>query len=267
MDVFLFSHDPAYAGAAIAAGIAGIVVDWEARGKAERQRGRDTEINQAGAEQLRAIVAVARDRAACRINNDADGRTRECELALELGAVEILLPMVRRIAEVEELLRRIDGRARLSVLAETREAMQLARELDDLPLARVFVGLHDYRIDNRHDELFEPLVDGTMDRFRERYRGAFGVAGITHPESGSPVPQRLLLAAMVRLGCTFGIARRSFRADVPVETLAAAIAAIDRVWSELGARDRAQIEADHAALSDRIRADATSMPVPALAGL
>jgi hypothetical protein len=72
---------------------------------------------------------------------------------------------------------------------------------------------------------------------------------------------------MVRLGCTFGIARRSFRADVPVETLAAAIAAIDRVWSELGARDRAQIDADHAALSDRIRADATSMPVPALAGL
>ena len=94
-------------------------------------------------------------------------------------------------------------------MVETREAIRLGRALSQLPLAHAYIGLHDYYIDGGSSGLFEPIVDGTLDRFRDEYPGAIGFAGIiTRPGGGNPIPQRLLLAAMARLGCAFGVARR-----------------------------------------------------------
>lgn len=252
MELLLFSHDPAYSAAAIAAGVAKVVVDWEWSGKSVRQVGQDTEINRGTLADLVAAADVVGDRLICRVNNTPAGRDAECRLAIEHGASEIWLPMVRSVREIDECLRRIDGEAQLGILVETRESMRLGRELQQLPLSRIYIGLHDYRIDCANTGLFDPIVDGTLDRFRADYSGALGFAGVTRPGGGSPIPQQLLLAAMVRMGCAFGVARRSFRADVAAGSISRTIAQIDACIDALALRSPEQVIDDHLALTHRI---------------
>ena len=45
VDLFLFTVDPGWGPDVVSAGAAGIVVDWERRGKARRQLGEGTQIN------------------------------------------------------------------------------------------------------------------------------------------------------------------------------------------------------------------------------
>jgi hypothetical protein len=266
IECLLFTADPAYGAAAIAGGFAAVVVDWEWEGKADRQAGLPTEVNHGTLDDLVALRRVADGRVICRINNTPRGRDAECRLAIEHGANEVWLPMVRSPRELEQCLRAIDGRARLGAMVETREAMRLGREFAQLPLAHAYLGLNDYRIDNGHRGLFDPMVDGTVDRFRDDYPGALGVAGITRPDRGSPIPQRLLLADMVRLGCAFGVARRGFRADVDASAIAGGIAAIGREVARLEARSAHEVAADRAALAAAvagIRAPETPLPMQA----
>ncbi len=245
LDVLLFSHDPRYAAAAAGAGVTRVVVDWESSGKAVRQDGRDTEINDGTIGDLQVIRAAVGNRVACRINNFPGQRAQECRLAIEHGATEVWLPMVRSVDEVEQCLHAIDGAAALGLMIETREAMRLGRELALLPIVRAYIGLHDYRIDNGHVDLFAPIVDGTIDRFRDDYPGPLAFAGVTRPGGGAPIPQRLLLAAMVRVRCAFAVARRGFRSDVRAEAMSGAIGEIGAEVARLQSRSPAQVELDH----------------------
>ena len=134
------------------------------------------------------------------------------------------------------------------MMLETRDALALGRALTQLPLSRVYVGLNDLCIDLGRANLFEPLVDGTLERFRDSYPGRLGFAGVTRPERGAPIPQRLLLAEMARLDCSFGVARRAFHADVAREEIGQALADIAATWRSLEARTAPERDADHAKL-------------------
>jgi hypothetical protein len=248
LDVALFALDCDYAAAAMRAGAAAVVLDWEWRGKSTRQLGRDTQINHHTEVDLVRMRASCTGRVICRINNQPEVREREALLAVELGADEVWLPMVRRVEEVCECLNAVGGRAAVGVMIETRDALALGRELSELPLSHAYVGLNDLCIDLRTANLFQPLVDGTLERFREHYRGRFAVAGVTRPERGAPIPQRLLLAEMARLDCSFGVGRRAFHADVAKEDIGQALAEIAAAWRSLKARTRAERDADHAQL-------------------
>lgn len=265
MELILFSHEVGYAAAAVAAGVDHVVVDLEWRGKAERQCGWDTQINRASMREVGAMHAAIGDRVICRVNNDMPVRDDECRAAVDNGACEVWLPMVRDVREVEACVRAIDGRARLGVMVETRQAMALGRALAQLPLAHAYVGLHDYHIDGGSAQLFDPIVDGTLDRFREDYCGALGFAGITRPCAGHPIPQRLLLAAMARLGCAFGVARRGFLADIPVTGLHAGVGEIRNELDRLAARSAADIERDHVALARLLGRSDVAWSIPELA--
>lgn len=252
MDVLLFTFDSEYGAAATHSGMAGIVVDWEWHGKSLRQAGADTEISRGTDEDLARMRAAVKGRVICRVNNKPGTRIAEARRAVDLGADEIWLPMVRGVAEVEECLAAISGRAELGVLVETREALELGPHLSKLPVTGVFIGLHDLRLELQGAGLFDPLLNGAVDSFRASYSGRLGVAGLTHPDAGHPVPQRLLLAEMSRLRCVFGIARRSFRANVPPERIAQTLTAISAEMERLAARDEVEIEHDRARLREAV---------------
>jgi hypothetical protein len=247
-EILLFSLDVRYACAALRAGVSGVIVDWECVDKDGRQKGYDTEINRGGAADLHAMRAAATGPVLCRINNHPDLWKVEVRRAIALGADEIWLPMVRTIREVETCLDAIDGRVPLGVLVETRAALDLGRALSALPITRVYIGLNDLHIDQGRAHPFEALVDGTLDTFRDTYDGALGFGGVTLPELGHPLPQALLLAAMARLGCRFGVARRSFRRDVPADRLTESIAAIGRCFAALSGRSSPEVARDHEVL-------------------
>jgi hypothetical protein len=248
LDVVLFALDVDYAAAAEREGVAAVVVDWEWRGKAVRQHGRDTQINYGTQDHLTRARARCAGHVICRINNQPGVRVREARLAVDLGADEVWLPMVRSIAEVRECLDAVGNRASVGMMLETRDALALGGEITQLPLSRVYVGLNDLCIDEGRENLFEPLVDGTIERFRESYSGPLGFAGVTRPERGAPIPQRLLLAEMARLDCSFAVARRAFHADVKPEEIGQALSDIAVTWRSLEARGCPARDADHAQL-------------------
>ncbi len=214
MDLFLFTVDPRWGADVVAAGAAGIVVDWERRGKARRQLGEGTQINADTADDLARMRAATDGRLLCRVNGYGPWTEGEVDEALARGADELLLPMVRTPEEVDRTLDLVAGRCGLGILIETQDAVIRAAELARRPLSRIYVGLNDLRIDRRSSELFMPLVDGTVDDVRAVVAQPFGVGGLTLPEGGLPVPSGLLAAELVRLGTHFTFLRRSFTADM-----------------------------------------------------
>ncbi|MGY1815597.1 aldolase/citrate lyase family protein [Blastococcus sp. SYSU D00820] len=214
MDLLLFTVDPAWGRDVVAAGAAGIVVDWERRGKHRRQAGEGTQINADTVEDLARMRAATDGRLLCRLNAFGPWTAGEVEDALAAGADELLLPMVRTCAEVDRTLDLVSGRCGLGILVETDDGVAAAADLARRPLSRIYVGLNDLRIDRGSDQLFTPLVDGTVDAVRAVARQPFGVGGLTLPEGGRPVPALLLAAELVRLGADFTFLRRSFTADM-----------------------------------------------------
>ncbi len=179
---------PAAARAVVGAGASGVVVDWERRGKRRRQAGADTQINADTPEDLAAVRAAHAGAVLCRVNRWSRWTPAEIDLAVSLGADEVLLPMVRRPEEVDAALDVVAGRCGLGILVETTEAVRRVDELVERPLARLYVGLNDLMIDRGGGPLFLALVDGTVDRVAAAAAGAgipFGVAG-TDPARGRP---------------------------------------------------------------------------------
>ncbi|NEK84731.1 aldolase [Blastococcus saxobsidens] len=236
MDLFLFTVDPRWGADVVSAGAAGIVVDWERRGKARRQEGEGTQINADTAEDLARMRAATDGRLLCRVNGYGPWTGLEVDEAIARGADELLLPMVRTPEEVDRTLDLVAGRCGLGILIETQGAVDRAAELAARPLARIYVGLNDLRIDRGSRELFRPLVDGTVDAVRSHVDGQFGVGGLTLPGRGFPVSSDLLAAELVRLGADFTFLRRSFTADmadrdpfVEVPRLLASVAGLRRL--------------------------------------
>jgi hypothetical protein len=250
MDLLLFTVDADWGRDVLAAGAAGIVVDWERRGKARRQAGEDTQISTDTPDDLSRMRSAVDAPLICRINGFGPWTAAEVEDALARGADELLLPMVRTCEEVDRTLDLVGGRCGLGILVETQDAVDRAAALAGRPLSRIYVGLNDLRIDRGSDNLFLPLVDGTVDAVRAEVAVPFGVAGLTLPGGGFPVAAELLAAELVRTGADFTFLRRSFTADmagrdpfVEVPRLLAALARLRR----LAAAERAERRARFAA--------------------
>jgi len=210
----VFSTQPDFIRRAVAAGVDEIIVDWENRGKQDRQAFADTEINHDTLDDLRRVRACTDARVICRVN-PFDGITPdEVEQAVGAGADEILLPMVRSLQEVAAVLSCVNGRCGVGILIETVDAVRRVEELARLPLSRVYVGLNDLAIERSTPNIFTALADGTVERIRRSCRAPFGFGGLTLPERGHPIPCRLLIGEMARLNTDFSFLRRSFYRDV-----------------------------------------------------
>ena len=262
----LFSTDASTVREAASAGVEMIVVDWEFRGKPERQAGADTEINHDTPEDLRRVRAATGASVVCRINQSGEWTSFEVDLALECGADEILLPMVRSAGEVEHLLRIVAGRCSVGILVETMDAVACAADLASLPLSRVYFGLHDFAIDRASSNIFMPLLDGTVEKTRERFTVPFGFGGLTLPGGGFPIPSKLLLGEMMRLGCSFSFLRRSFHHDVAITTVADGVAQIRRAIRDAASRSSAAVARDRDALEACVSAWPGRADVPVHAG-
>ena len=233
------------------AGVDYLVVDCEFHGKQRRQEGFDTEIN----EQTPADVAVARAVAPeipilCRINSLTENSARsldEARAAVNNGANEILLPMVRSLQEVERSLTVVGSQAQIGLMLETEWALEHARELDQFPLSRVFVGLSDLMVERRSRNLFENVWNGTVAQVRGRILSArFGFGGLTIPEGGAPIPCLLLMSELARMRCDFTFLRRSFYRDLAAgpDTPSSAVIAIRTAWERMLNRSLTEQERD-----------------------
>jgi hypothetical protein len=238
---------------------AAIVVDWEQAGKPERQAastsqiGIDTDLHADTHADLATARALTDLPIICRINAVGARTREEVQLAAELGAEEVLVPMVRCPAEVEAALDACDGRLALGIMVETADAVSAIGALAAFPLARAFVGLMDLAIDRGTPSVFSSLVDGTVERALQGLGPVpYGFGGMTVPHRGHPIPSRLLMGEIVRLGCSFSFLRRSFLRDVGPGGAGPAIAAIRDTVHDLAARSTTEVELDHKAFVERV---------------
>jgi hypothetical protein len=249
MDLFLFSTDAALIGPAVEGGAAGVVVDWERRGKVERQVGADTWIATDDADDLARVRRATPAPVLCRLDRPGPWLAAQAAQAVALGADEVLVPMVRRAQDVEPVLEAVGGRCRVGLLIETVEAVEAAPSLARLPLSRIYVGLNDLAIERGSASLFAPLADGTLEAVRAAVGEVpFGVGGLTVPGGGRPIAVELLLGELARLRVDFTFLRRSFWRDVEGRDAAAAVRSIRAAAEEAGTRDPARVQRDRAAL-------------------
>jgi len=210
----------------IEAGADGIVVDWEVADKRHRQSLFNTQINRHDVNTLRSAVKIHQDAVICRVNGADNIDKDEITQAIAVGATDIMVPMVKTVAQAEQALSYVDGKARCLIMIETPEAVKISAEIGQLPIDGVYIGLNDLAIASNSRNIFIPMVDGTLDDIRANIPMPLGVAGLTHPNFGSPIPSHLLVNELMRLQCDFTFLRRSFFRDANQLGIADTISAI-----------------------------------------
>ena len=254
-ELLLFSTEREFVLKAAEAGVDGIIVDWEVAGKERRQTGADTEINHDTVEDLERVRSWVDIPVLCRINSPGPTIERELESAIGAGADEVLVPMVRSPLELERVVDAARGRCGVGALIETVEAVEKVQEFAALPLSRLYVGLNDLAIDRRSSSIFSALVDGTVERVSTALDGRrFGFGGLTAPERGQPIPCRLLIGEMARLGTSFSFLRRSYRRDVRGEKQAELITHLRSALAKARTRTPLELERDRRELEQAVAA-------------
>ena len=248
LDILLFTVDPALACRALAAGVSGVVVDWETRACDVRRAAVDLAGATDSPADLRAVSRVAHGRPVyCRINRPGPHTPAEVACALEGGATHLIVPMIEQPSEAEQVLDLVGERAAVGIMIETEPACRAVEAMAAVPVDFVYVGLLDLAIDRREGNPFHTLVDGTADRVREAFAGTrFGIGGVTAIDAGCPVPAIDLLGELARLDADFAFARRSFLRDTAGRDVAVEVARIGEAWQALRDREAAQVAADHA---------------------
>ncbi len=243
-ELLVFTADPLRAQLVTAAGADAVIIDWENRGKHRRQSGADTEINADTPADLRRVRQAISAPIICRINGPGPTLRAEVDTAIQAGADELLLPMVQTQNQVLQFLDAVNGRCRAGILIETPPAVDLAPQLGALPLHRIYVGLNDLAIARRSPSIFSALSDGTLDSLRPHIQTRFGVAGITRPDAGDPVPSAVLIGEIVRLQSSFSFLRRSFWRDTAGRDLPTEITRIRHAISKAAQRSQLQVDRD-----------------------
>lgn len=214
MHFFLITNAPSIAEFAVARGVDRIFVDLEKLGKAERQGHLDTVISDHSIDDVVAIRAVIPDGCLMvRINPVNANTADEIEGVIAAGADVVMLPMFKTPDEVRLATKLIAGRASLCLLVETVDAMEALEACASIEgVSEVHIGLNDLSLELGRSFMFEPLVDGTVERMAKtlaRIGIKFGIGGVARVGEGL-LPAELVIGEHVRLGSTAAILSRTF---------------------------------------------------------
>ena len=214
MKLFLITATPSIAKFALENGVDRIFVDLEVLGKAERQGHLDTVKSChsiADIEAVRAVIGTAPIMA--RLNPLNECSIEEVEGAIAAGADILMLPMFRTAQEVQSFSSLVAGRAPISLLVETADAMHnLSACIEISGVSEVHIGLNDLTLDLGLTFMFEPLYNGLVDAMALTIRAAglpFGIGGIARVGEGM-LPAESILFEHARLGSTAAILSRTF---------------------------------------------------------
>jgi len=213
--LLFLTNDVIVAKAADAAGVNEIFIDLEIYGKEERQSGRNTVISNHVVEDIPIIKsAVSHASILVRCNPVGDWTSDEIDQVINAGADTVMLPFFKNEKEVEQFMDCVAGRARTCLLVETKESLEnLDRILLVEGVNRIHIGLNDLHIAYKSSFMFEPFIDGKLERacnIARQHGVDFGIGGIAKIGSGLKPSAECLLAEHMRLGSSAVILSRSF---------------------------------------------------------
>ena len=217
MNFMLITADPGLAHYAESCGVSRIFVDLERLGKWERQGHLDTYISQHKMEDVAQVKSVLdTSKLLVRLNPVHENTESEIEQAIESGADILMLPMFRRIEELELFARIVDGRVGVMPLVETADAAACIHEIVKVQgVQEVYIGLNDLHLDMGLSFMFELLANGFVDKLADVIKQArlpFGFGGIARVGEGA-IPGEVVLGEHLRLQSNSVILSRTFRQD------------------------------------------------------
>ena len=214
-NLLFITNDRNVAAAAEQAGVDEIFIDLEVYGKADRQQGRNTVISKhevSDIESVRSVLSKANVLVRC--NPVGDWTAREVTTAIDAGADTIMLPYFKRVDEVSYFLDCVASRAKTCLLVETIDAVDSFESIVNLAeVDRIHIGLNDLHIAYKSAFMFEPFIDGKLERISKiakKHDISFGIGGIANFQSGLKPAPRVVLAEHKRLGSNSVILSRSF---------------------------------------------------------
>ena len=216
MEFIYITNDPELAQYAQDSGVDRIMIDLEYLGKRERQGHLDTVISVHSLQDINRVRNVLHNsKLQVRVNPIHSGSEREINEVLSRGADIIMLPMFKTCREVERFISIINGRAAVSLLLETSQALV---RIDDIlridGIDEVYIGLNDLHLSMGLDFMFELLSGGIVEYVTTKIKKKgirFGFGGISRL-GGGVVDSRLVLSEHIRLGSQIVILSRDFHA-------------------------------------------------------
>ncbi|MCR4565937.1 MAG: aldolase [Bacteroidales bacterium] len=220
LTLMYITNHPQVARIAQDAGVDRVWVDLETIGKEERQQGMNTVKSFHKMEDVATLRKVlTTSQLLVRVNPIHEAVNGYCRSEEEIdevvrsGADVVMLPMFKTVVEVERFVASVDGRARVLLLVETKEAVERIDEVLAVPgVDEVYIGLNDLHLAYGQHFMFEPLCDGKVERLSHKFREAgipFGFGGIARVGYGM-LPAEYIIAEHYRLGSRAAILSRSF---------------------------------------------------------
>ena len=148
-----------------------------------------------------------------RVNPLHDQSKEEIDEVIARGADIVMLPMFRTTEDAKRFVDYVNGRSKVMLLAETKDAMNSIESICDVDgVDEIHIGLNDLHLELHRTFMFELLIDGTVEKMAEVFRNknrVFGFGGIARLDEGM-LPARHIIGEHYRLGSSMAILSRSF---------------------------------------------------------
>lgn len=214
LTVFYITNNLEVALIAENAGVNRIWVDLETLGKEERQHNLDSVKSHHSISDIKIIAPkLTTADMLVRINPWNNDSIKEIDEVIDAGAKIIMLPMWKNVGEVESFISAVNGRTKISLLLETKEAEECLDDVLKLSgIDEIHIGLNDLHLSYGLTFMFELLTNGTVERIINKIKKTsipYGFGGISHLGDGL-IPAEMIIMEHYRLGSTRAILSRGF---------------------------------------------------------
>lgn len=214
LTLMYITNNPAVALIAEKNGVQRIWIDLETFGKEERQKDMNSVKSHHSIHDIKVISNIlTTSEVLVRINPINPNSESEIDRVIAAGADIIMLPMWKTFNEVSSFLRFVNGRVKITLLLETKEAVECIDEvLESGGFDEIHIGLNDLHLSYGLDFMFELLANGVVEMLCEKFRKAgipYGFGGIARIGEGM-LPADQIIMEHYRLGSTRAILSRSF---------------------------------------------------------
>ena len=212
----MITNNPVEASDLVKAGVDRLFVDLELTGKELRQGHLDTVISHHSIKDVEALSAVKRSaELLVRINPLDENSKTEIDEVIQAGADIVMLPMFRGQAQIDEVVRIIDGRALFCPLIETLDACEwfCSDNAHLIGVDEVYFGLNDLHLELDLRFMFASLLDSRVASAIARAQEIgipFGFGGIAPVDAGQ-LDGSNVAALHLELGSQRVILSRMFR--------------------------------------------------------
>lgn len=220
LTLMYITNNPITAQIAQEAGVDRIWIDMEYIGKAARQGGMDTVQNHHTIDDIKRLRPIVNSaELMVRVNpiheaSDvySDSKT-EIEEAITAGADVVMLPMFKTIEEVKKFISYVAGRAKVQLLIETAEAVEIIDDILEVPgIDEIHIGLNDLHLAYHMDFMFELICGDTVKTLCKKIASKgikYGFGGIARVGYGM-LPAEHIIAEHYHIGSTAAILSRGF---------------------------------------------------------